>query len=405
MRVRHRGHLEGLGAALLLAAIFGGCTGSGDRFGDLLGSPTPAASATQSSTPGLPRSSSPQPSTAPRESGPNSLVSAGTTTVNNITVDYTYRSDYITCLAHLYGTNLLASFLIVTVANDSSSDLTLSVSSEITDYTTRQTDQVKVGANSSTQVSQNPRLTQAALDSLTSLKPAQLHLVVSWLDNGVQRTVLDQTNDVNVWSRRDFPWYVKGMTPQEDFELLAVMVTPLDPAVEALISHARKYAPGGVMDSGYNSDDDADGSVHDRLAALWKAETDADIGYVSTTVSFAPTKPQRIKLPSEVIADRSGNCIELTLLLASAVEALGMQPEIVLVPGHAYLGVRTDDTNDSYYFIETTMIGQSGFESALTEGGNEWDKDQPHIDREDTDYGWVSIPTSRSEGITPMPWH
>ena len=82
-----------------------------------------------------------------------------------------------------------------------------------------------------------------------------------------------------------------------------------------------------------------------------------------------------------------------------------MQPEIVLVPGHAYLGVRTDDTNDSYYFIETTMIGQSGFESALTEGGNEWDKDQPHIDREDTDYGWVSIPTSRSEGITPMPWH
>lgn len=28
-----------------------------------------------------------------------------------------------------------------------------------------------------------------------------------------------------------------------------------------------------------------------------------------------------------------------------------------LIPGHSYLGVRTDPFNASYYFIETTMIG------------------------------------------------
>jgi hypothetical protein len=387
-----------LGVVLLTAAIAAGCAGSGATW-------PPKDTSAASAGPRDVQTPGPSAKTAaPQETGAGPIVTAGNVTVGKITVDYIYRSDYITCLTHLYGTRL-ADFVEVTIQNDNSEDVKVVVSSEITGFSNQTTDTVTVPANGSLEVLQNPQLTTAALDQLTSLRPAQLHLVVSYLDNGQPRLVLDQNSSVNVWARRDFPWYIKGMTQQEDFDLLAVMVMPLDPEVENLIAAARPYDPSGSMVSGYGSENDANGTVANRLEALWKAETDLNIGYVSTTLSFAPGQPQRIRLPSEVLDQRSGNCIELTLLYASAIEALGMQPVLILIPGHAYLGVRTDDVNTWYYFVETTMIGQATFNEALTAGGDEYDEARPHIEGGETDYGWVSVKAAREDNITPIPWH
>jgi hypothetical protein len=68
------------------------------------------------------------------------------------------------------------------------------------------------------------------------------------------------------------------------------------------------------------------------------------------------------------------------------------------------LGVRVDDTSNSYYFVETTMIGQATFDEAVTEGGNEWDEAMPHENNNDG-YGWVEIAQARSDGTLPIPWH
>jgi hypothetical protein len=394
--LRQHGQFGTLLLAMILAA---GCTGSAATWPAL---ETPGASA------GPRDVHTAQPGTrtaAPQETGAGPIVTAPPTTVGKITVDYVYRSDYITCLAHLYGTRL-ADYLIVTVKNDNPQPVKVVVSSEITGFTNQRTDTVSVPANDSLKVLQNPQLTTAALDQLTSLRPAQLHVVVAYLDEGVSRTVIDQNDPTNVWARRDFPWYIKGMSQQEDFELLAVMVMPLDPAVENLIATARKYDPSGAMVGGYDSEDDANGTVASRLESLWKAEAnDYTIGYVSTTLSFAPGEPQRIRLPAEVLDQKSGNCIELTILYASAVEALGMQPVIILVPGHAYLGVRVDSVSNYYYFVETTMIGQTTFDEALAEGGNEFDEATPYLEAGDKDYGWVSVAEARQSNITPIPWH
>jgi transglutaminase-like putative cysteine protease len=160
------------------------------------------------------------------------------------------------------------------------------------------------------------------------------------------------------------------------------------------------------MISGYQSTLDADNSVYQRLDDIWQAEThDFSMTYISTPVSFAPGDTQAIRLPSEALSSSSGNCIELALLYASAVEAMGMEPVIVIVPGHAYLGVRVDSTSNSYYFVETTMIGQATFDDAVTEGGNEWDEAMPHENNNDEGYGWVEVAQARSDGILPIPWH
>ena len=112
-----------------------------------------------------------------------------------------------------------------------------------------------------------------------------------------------------------------------------------------------------------------------------------------------------IRLPEEVLNQSGGNCIETSLLYASAAEALGLDSAIILIPGHAYVGISIDDTDQNYYFIETTMIGQATFDQAVQYGLSEWNEAAASVQAGETEYGWVDIPATRKDGITPIPWH
>ena len=399
--------LVSLSAVLVVAA---GCGNSSATFPGL-GLHTPSATGTASASRTPSASGTEKAVAAPsggRTAAPEATgarATAPAVTIAKITVDYSYKNSFITPIAHLYGT-YLDDFVIVTVKNDNTKAVKAVVTSEISGFTDKAIDTITVDAHKTVEVRQNPKLTTAAIDGLTSERPADLHLLVTYVDSsGDQKTLLDQTEQTLVTSRRDFPWSIKGMDQQTDFNLVGAMVTPSDPAVEELIRAAANYDPSGSMISGYESTLDEDNSVYQRLSDLWKAEaTDYKLTYISTTISFAPGQSQRIRLPAEVLSQSSGNCIELVLLYAAAVEALGMQPVIVLIPGHAYLGVRTDDTNRHYYFVETTMIAQATFDDAVTYAGNEFDDAQPHLSAGDQDYGWVSIADDRQNGILPIPW-
>jgi hypothetical protein len=389
-----------VGALTLALVVVAGCSGATATLPPLRPSPGgPAASAAhvELPNPSGPKASQPVASGAPR-------ATAGAVTVDQITADYTYKSELITPIAHLYGT-FLDDFVIVTITNANSSPAKVVVSSEIAGFTDKATDTVTVDANGKQEVRQNPSLTIAAIDGLNSEHPASLHVVVSYLQNGQPLTILDQTSQTLITSRDDFPWSIKGFTQQANYELVVAMITPTDPSVQKLIRAAANYDPNGAMTSGYDSDQDYNGTVWQRLSDVWQAETnDFKLTYISTPITFASGSSQRIRLPGEVLDQSSGNCIELTLLYASVVEALGMQAGLVIIPGHAYVAVRLDDTNDSYYFIETTMIGQATFDQSLTEGLSEWKDAATHVNNSETDYGWVDVAKVRQEGVTPIPW-
>ncbi len=389
-----------LGALALVLVVVAGCSSSSASLPPLKPSAAgPVASGVHVDLPDASGAKASQPvaSGAPR-------ATAGAVTVDQITADYTYKAELITPIAHLYGP-FLDDFVIVTITNDNPSPVKVTVQSDISGYTDKASDTVTVDAKGTQEVRQNPRLTTAAIDGLNSEHQADLHVVVTYLESGQPRTILDQTSQTLITSRRDFPWSIKGFTQQEDYNLVVAMMTPTDPSVEQLIRDAANYDPRGVMTSGYDSDQDDNGTVWQRLSNVWDAETnDYKLTYISTTITFAAGQSQRIRLPGEVLDQSSGNCIELTLLYASVVEALSMQSAIVIVPGHAYVAVRLDDTNDSYYFVETTLIGRSTFDEALKAGLTEWRTAQPHVADSETDYAWVSVVDARKNGITPIPW-
>jgi hypothetical protein len=388
-----------LGALTLIVVMLAACSGATATWPPVKGSGAAAASGLHVAVP-LSSSSAASPevaSAAPR-------ATSAAVTVDQITADYTYKDELITPLAHLYGTKL-DDFVIETITNGNATSVKVVVTSEITGYTDKASDTVTVDANGTAEVRQNPRLTTTAIDGLNSQHQADVHVTVSYLESGQPRTVLDQTSQTLITSRRDFPWSIDGFTQQENYALVVAMITPTDPSVEKLIVDAGHFDPQNAMVSGYHDQNDESGSVYQRLDDIWQAEqTNFGLTYDSTTISFASGSSQRIRLPGEVLDQNAGNCIELTLLYASVVEALSMQAAIVIIPGHAYVGVRLDNTNDSYYFIETTMIGSYTFQDAATKGSTEWQDAQPHIAASEADYGWVDIAAARADQIIPIPW-
>jgi hypothetical protein len=339
------------------------------------------------------------------EEAPGSTEPSGRAEANSIQVDYVYTSNLITIIYPLYG-SILDDFVSVTLTNGNNEAVRILIESEIIGYTTRCADTVMVDGYSTLEVRQNPLLIPEVIDQLNVGKPAQFHLRVVFLDNGVEKPILDETGETQVYARRDYPFSIPGFTEEEVFEMLAAMSTPNDPAVEELIRAAADYTESGIITSGYSGHpDDEAGLVWDRLQAIWRAEEEIyNLTYISTWVSFAPGSVQRIRLPAEVLEQRSGNCIELALLYAAAAEAMDMEVAIIGIPGHAYVGVRTDMENANYYFIETTLIGRATFDRAVELGNQEFEEAQPGLEAREEGYGWVTIQDAREKGILPLPW-
>ncbi|MDR3577900.1 MAG: hypothetical protein P4L50_28890 [Anaerolineaceae bacterium] len=337
---------------------------------------------------------------------PHVTATSASASADNIDVDYSYVDPLITVLYPLYGTNILDNYVDITITNHNSQPVRVITETEIPGYSDKSTDTVNVDANGKADVTENPRLTQASIDNLDVERPASFHIRVVYLQNGDEKVILDETKGITMTARRDFPWSINGFSQAEDFQLLAAMVTPTDPSVEGLIRDAANHISGGIIEGGYGGHTlDDNGRVWDRLSALWDAENDNKLTYINTTVTFVPGTFQRIRLPYEVLDQDSGNCIETSLLYASAAEALDLQPAIILIPGHAFVAIRMDDTNDQYYVIETTLIGRADFATAVQKGAAEFQDALPHIQAGDQDYGWVTIADARTAGINPLPWH
>jgi hypothetical protein len=325
--------------------------------------------------------------------------------VDKIQVDYVYTSNLITVIYPLYGSKL-DDFLIVTLTNGNTIPVKVLVESEISGYSDKAMDTVELQAGETLEIRQNPRLLTTVIDELNMEEPAQISIHVAALVEGVEKPLLAETAETVVYAHRDFPWSIPGFSQAEAYQLLASMVTPNDASVEELLRLAADYTDSGIIWGGYGDHvDDEDGGVWDRLDAIWQAEEqNYNLVYVNTPVSFAPGAVQRIRFPAEVLEQNGGNCIELALLYASAAEALNLESAIILIPGHAYVGVRTDEVNANYYFIETTLIGRSSFAEAVERGSQEFEDALPHIDAEEESFGWVEILDAREAGIYPLPW-
>ena len=149
-------------------------------------------------------------------------------------------------------------------------------------------------------------------------------------------------------------WLGSVILPQ----MLVSFITPNHPAITALtlkVAAMLKRMTGSSALTEYQSGNPNE--VRLQVAALFATLHQEGIVYRAIPASYEVIG-QRITMPDQVLATKIGNCIELTLLMASVLESIGLNSVVILQKGHAYLGVwLVDDcalvgVSDDASFIE-----------------------------------------------------
>jgi len=138
---------------------------------------------------------------------------------------------------------------------------------------------------------------------------------------------------------------------RRDGQWLPSFVLPRDPAVVGAVAQAQRYnrvlrdnptagfegyqcVPEGSLD------EESLRGVDRQVEALWATLLhDWQLGYINPPPSYSrQLDSQRLRMPSTVLADRAGTCIDLALLFAACLELVDIYPVVFLLEGHALPG-------------------------------------------------------------------
>lgn len=140
--------------------------------------------------------------------------------------------------------------------------------------------------------------------------------------------------------------------------------------------------------------------ARDVLSAIYSELQSRGLSYAHIAGNFFDSA-QPVRWPSQSLSDSAANCIDGSVLFASLAELAGADPVLIIVPGHAYFGIRARHSSDpagtgTVYAVETTMMGTHPFASAYAQGIASWldDSTAKHV---------VDIAKARAQGISAIP--
>ena len=240
-----------------------------------------------------------------------------------------------------------------------------------------------------------------------------------------------QTETITLRSVNDCPFTIgraDGGFADVSFTF-AAYVNEQHPFVDKVL---REALNSGIVDSftGYQSGDPAE--VYRQVYAIWNALSDRDVRYSNITTSAAQSKTvysQHVRLIDESINNSQANCVDGSVLLASLLRKIDIEPTLVFVPGHCYLAFNLDPEGKQVIGLETTLIGsQSDGETvdlpdvddvvdAEWREKNSWgtfcaaiamgsadlaENESKFADASDPDYQLIPIAAARRQGILPI---
>ncbi len=121
-------------------------------------------------------------------------------------------------------------------------------------------------------------------------------------------------------------------------ELLCAFVMPNHPAVQGIVAKAATWLEkwkGDPSVLGYTTRNPNE--VRMQMAAVYEAIKQEAIAYCLPPASYE-TVGQKIRTPDEVTGQKMATCLDLAVLYASALEAMSLNPLIMIHKEHAYIG-------------------------------------------------------------------
>ncbi|HLW54983.1 MAG TPA: hypothetical protein VKW06_19270 [Candidatus Angelobacter sp.] len=211
------------------------------------------------------------------------------------------------------------------------------------------------------------------------------------------RTVYESTLPVRLRSSEDMYWGA-------DFKyasFIASWVTPHDPQIEATLAKAKRYTADHRL-PGYEGWKDTRGQeleTYREARAIFTALQNSGLSYVksSGTLGDHQALSERVRMPHASLLHSSANCIDAAVAYASLFENLGMDAEVILVPGHAYVGVRVARAADKFLIIDAALTGRSTFSAAVASAQRGLSRLAPASIKP------ILVSQARLAGIYPMP--
>jgi len=280
----------------------------------------------------------------------------------------------------------------LSIANTATKPVLQIITAEVRGWSGELRETAVIGPHEVRTFNLDPELLPKAYDN-GEMRAARL--VVAVEDPATGHTFAQQ-RPVFLHSASDLYWGRKFANAQ----LLARWVTPHDEHVLQLVSRAERLVPGGRL-RGYNAIAGvklAD-QVRTQAHAVFQAMRQSKISYVTSIYTFGnyPGETQRIRLPRETLELSNANCIDVSVAFASAMENLGLKPVIMIVPGHAFTGVRLGPNSQDILYLDLTVLPRGAFAAAAARA-QAWLKKFPQ-----SEVLTVDIGAARSLGVYPMP--
>ena len=252
------------------------------------------------------------------------------------------------------------------------------------------------------------------------IKPAFINSLTEKMTSSFSLTV--KTNDEEIFRQQydiDLLAYDQWLGSKILPEMLSAFVMPNLPGLVPIIKSAAQTLEKWTGNSSLNEyqSQNAD-RVKKQMAAIYAAITEKKITYCTVPASFGGSG-QRIRLSDAVLATQMGNCLDMSLLYASCLEAIGLHPLLILINGHAFVGAWLvndtfpDAVNDDpslltkrmaagineVLLVEATAMNDGttvSFDDAVRLAENHL------IDVNKFDY-FIDVHRSRFSGILPLP--
>lgn len=210
-------------------------------------------------------------------------------------------------------------------------------------------------------------------------------------------------------------WNGIGVLP----EMLSAFVTPNHPDIAKVIIRAssilEKWTGKPSFDAYQSVNPDR---VKKQMAAIYEAIAEMNLVYCTVPASFEESG-QRVRMCDTIFKQRMANCLDISLLYASCLEAVGIQPLIIVVKGHAFVGgwliddsfpdsvnddvslltKRTANGIDEIVLVEGTCMNAgntAGFDAAVQSADYK-------LLKEDDFILFIDIRRARFSGIRPLP--
>lgn len=244
------------------------------------------------------------------------------------------------------------------------------ITSYIEGYSAQAVDTIEVKRNQTPPpvVTQQPTLFLEKVRTITELTRASLNVLAEDLDTG--KVEVHKSMPIWLLARTTAPLATYDPTSGEWKDMsryLGAFVTPNHPSVMTFLRDVAEQHAGSRL-VGYQDNADVEAQVKAVFDAL---KSVAKIVYINSLNTFNPNtgeRSQRLRLPRESLGDRQANCVDGTVLFASILEALSLNPAIVVLPSHVIVGWETAPESNKWRYLDTTKLDNRTFEEATQFG-------------------------------------